>query len=150
MASGELEIDDVLTYALFPQVGLKFLENRGNPDFFEPVPTGNESNTVHAENGDEVYLSSGSDGELTEYRIMEDFGASQTNVSFGRYQKSTGAYNFVPMDHNTPSWENAYPKIGPVVISEIMYHPTDPCAGDPLESSRKQVLHLHQRNNASV
>ncbi|MEH6648471.1 MAG: sodium-extruding oxaloacetate decarboxylase subunit alpha [Motiliproteus sp.] len=36
---GEREIDDVLTYALFPQVGLKFLENRGNPDAFEPVPT---------------------------------------------------------------------------------------------------------------
>ena len=31
-------IDDVLTYALFPQVGLKFLENRNNPDAFEPVP----------------------------------------------------------------------------------------------------------------
>ncbi|MFC3552534.1 2-oxoglutarate decarboxylase, partial [Lysobacter cavernae] len=36
------EIDDVLTYALFPQIGLKFLENRGNPDAFEPAPTGNE------------------------------------------------------------------------------------------------------------
>jgi oxaloacetate decarboxylase alpha subunit len=36
------EIDDVLTYALFPQIGLKFLENRGNADAFEPVPTGNE------------------------------------------------------------------------------------------------------------
>ena len=32
------EIDDVLTYALFPQIGLKFLENRGNPDAFEPAP----------------------------------------------------------------------------------------------------------------
>ncbi len=32
-------VDDVLTYALFPQVGLKFLENRNNPDAFEPVPT---------------------------------------------------------------------------------------------------------------
>ncbi len=31
-------IDDVLTYALFPQVGLKFLENRNNPDVFEPTP----------------------------------------------------------------------------------------------------------------
>ena len=29
---------DVLTYALFPQVGLKFLANRGNPAAFEPVP----------------------------------------------------------------------------------------------------------------
>ncbi|MFZ7277850.1 sodium-extruding oxaloacetate decarboxylase subunit alpha [Avibacterium endocarditidis] len=33
------EIDDVLIVALFPQVGLKFLENRGNPDAFEPAPT---------------------------------------------------------------------------------------------------------------
>ncbi|WP_394240116.1 sodium-extruding oxaloacetate decarboxylase subunit alpha [Vibrio astriarenae] len=32
-------VDDVLTYALFPQVGLKFLKNRRNPDAFEPVPT---------------------------------------------------------------------------------------------------------------
>lgn len=35
-------IDDVLTYALFPQIGLKFLENRGNPAAFEPVPNGQE------------------------------------------------------------------------------------------------------------
>jgi len=34
----EAEIDDVLTYALFPQVGWKFLQNRGNPDVFEPAP----------------------------------------------------------------------------------------------------------------
>ena len=32
------EIDDVLTYALFPQIGLKFLQNRDNPDAFEPPP----------------------------------------------------------------------------------------------------------------
>ena len=31
-------IDDVLTYALFPQMGIRFLENRDNPDAFEPVP----------------------------------------------------------------------------------------------------------------
>ncbi|BFU60853.1 MULTISPECIES: sodium-extruding oxaloacetate decarboxylase subunit alpha [Rodentibacter] len=35
----ENEIDDVLIVALFPQVGLKFLENRGNPSAFEPAPT---------------------------------------------------------------------------------------------------------------
>ena len=31
--------DDVLTYALFPQVGLKFFEHRNDPSAFEPVPT---------------------------------------------------------------------------------------------------------------
>ncbi|NQZ54044.1 MAG: sodium-extruding oxaloacetate decarboxylase subunit alpha [Piscirickettsiaceae bacterium] len=39
LESGEREVDDVLTYALFPQVGLKFLANRNNPDAFEPIPT---------------------------------------------------------------------------------------------------------------
>jgi len=34
----ESEIDDVLTYALFPQIGTRFLENRGNPGAFEPAP----------------------------------------------------------------------------------------------------------------
>lgn len=42
LATGEQEIDDVLTYALFPQIGLKFLENRDNPAAFEPAPTGRE------------------------------------------------------------------------------------------------------------
>lgn len=38
IALAEEQIDDVLTYALFPQVGLKFLKNRNNPDAFEPAP----------------------------------------------------------------------------------------------------------------
>jgi len=40
-------VDDVLTYALFPQIGLKFLENRTNPDAFEPAP-GSEPETAAA------------------------------------------------------------------------------------------------------
>ena len=38
LSLSEDKIDDVLTYALFPQIGLKFIENRGNPDAFEPAP----------------------------------------------------------------------------------------------------------------
>jgi len=34
----EHEIDDVLIYALFPQIGTKFLQNRGDPSAFEPAP----------------------------------------------------------------------------------------------------------------
>lgn len=36
------KIDDVLTYALFPQVGLKFIENRDNPSAFEPAPVNSD------------------------------------------------------------------------------------------------------------
>ncbi len=44
----EAEVDDILTYALFPQIGLKFLENRGNPDAFEPVPGAEEELAISA------------------------------------------------------------------------------------------------------
>lgn len=43
---GEL-VENVLIHALFPQVGVKFLENRNNPDAFEPVPTGEEIEMPH-------------------------------------------------------------------------------------------------------
>ncbi|MGK2362725.1 pyruvate carboxylase subunit B, partial [Klebsiella pneumoniae] len=39
-------IDDVLTVALFPQPGLKFLENRHNPAAFEPVPQVEEAKSA--------------------------------------------------------------------------------------------------------
>ncbi len=40
-------VDDALTYALFPQVGLKFLQNRHDPTAFEPVP-GQEAESAQA------------------------------------------------------------------------------------------------------
>ncbi|MDI9246878.1 sodium-extruding oxaloacetate decarboxylase subunit alpha [Marinobacter sp. CHS3-4] len=83
----ENEIDDVLTYALFPQIGLKFLENRGNPDAFEPVPTaesaaaasapakqgGPETYTVEV-NGKEYVVAVSEGGEITQ--IQGSDGAS--------------------------------------------------------------------------
>ncbi|MDP6198614.1 MAG: sodium-extruding oxaloacetate decarboxylase subunit alpha [Porticoccaceae bacterium] len=57
LTTGEGQIDDVLTYALFPQVGLKFLQNKGNPDAFEPAPTGKPA-AVTNDAGEEVYTVS--------------------------------------------------------------------------------------------
>ena len=48
-------IDDVLTYALFPQVGLDFIKNRNNPDAFEPVPTGLNVVTATSDKSSETY-----------------------------------------------------------------------------------------------
>jgi|TARA_B110000259_G_scaffold45252_1_gene52448 oxaloacetate decarboxylase alpha subunit len=56
LSAGEGQIDDVLTYALFPQVGLKFLQNKNNPDAFEPVPTGKAKSTAQTNDaGEEIY-----------------------------------------------------------------------------------------------
>lgn len=49
----EAEVDDVLTYALFPQIGLKFLKNRDDPSAFEPAPgTEKEKPVQKSETGD--------------------------------------------------------------------------------------------------
>jgi oxaloacetate decarboxylase alpha subunit len=71
-------IDDVLTYALFPQIGLKFLENRNNPDAFEAVPTGTESSAITNDAGEEVYTVS---VEGQSYTVTVDDGGDLTGVS---------------------------------------------------------------------
>ena len=75
-----------------------------------------------SENGEKVCFTGKRDGygNLTGYRAEEEFGASQLGVAFGRYQKSTDTWNFVPMSSNTPgaSYQgapNAYPKVGPLL-----------------------------------
>lgn len=57
LSDGEQQIDDVLTYALFPQVGLKFLENKGNSSAFEPAPTGKPAAVLN-DAGEEIYTVS--------------------------------------------------------------------------------------------
>jgi oxaloacetate decarboxylase alpha subunit len=89
LSSGEGEIDDVLTYALFPQVGLKFLENRGNPDAFEPVPTGAAAVPTN-DAGEEIYtvevegksytVTVANGGDISGI-VSLDGGASETAVA---------------------------------------------------------------------
>lgn len=77
-----------------------------------------------SENGELVHIFGPSDGFRPDYTEKEDFGASETGVSFGRhYKASTRTFNFVAMATPTPGAANSAPLVGPVVISEIMYHP---------------------------
>ncbi len=92
---GDREVDDVLTYALFPQVGLNFLANRNNPEAFEPTPTvattkaesselttsqsDSETYTVNVNNQDYVVVVS-EGGELTHYESTSIKG-SKTSQS---------------------------------------------------------------------
>jgi hypothetical protein len=102
--------------------------------------------SLSSSSGDQVYLSqTTAGGALTGYRAVARFGPSANGVSFGRYVTSQGAAEFPPMSaltFGTPvtaqsspdqinvfrtgtGAPNAYPKVGPIVISEIMYHPPD-------------------------
>lgn len=93
--------------------------------FGNPYDPGVREVFAFTENGEGAYLYSGDDDVFPDCLISEEFGASETSYSFGRYLKSTGTYNFVTMSEVTPGKANAYPRVGPVVITEIMYHPID-------------------------
>jgi hypothetical protein len=82
-----------------------------------------------SEGGETLYLQSAQGEQLTGYFTKESFDATQTDVSLGRFQKSYGSWNFVPMSSKTPGSANAYPKVGPIIISEMMYNP-GPNTGD--------------------
>jgi len=86
LAQAEQEVDDVLTYALFPQIGLKFLENRNNPDAFEPAPTGKErlgdtdepqAYTVEV-NGKSFVVQVNEGGDIEGIKPLASTGATQT------------------------------------------------------------------------
>ena len=97
-----------------------------------------------SENADAVYLTSAEGSTLLGYREAEDFGASPRGVSFGRYYKaSTDNYNFVMLDANTPGSANADPKVGPIVINEIMYNPI---FGD----QSQEYIELHNITSSEV
>lgn len=70
----DAQVDDVLTYALFPQVGLKFLKNRNNPAAFEPVPevpsdTGSTASPAVTVTGGVAAYSVRVDGKVYEVEV---------------------------------------------------------------------------------
>lgn len=91
--------------------------------FGNPADPGTLAAFALSENGEGLYLQSGSGGALTGYVAEEVFGPSLPDTSLGRYQKSTDTYNFVALAALTPGVQNSLPKVGPLVFTEVMYHP---------------------------
>lgn len=76
--------------------------------------------------GDQAYLFSGdARTNLTGYVFGREFGAAESGVSFGSYTNSLGREFFTAQRGRTLPGPNSGPLVGPVVISEIMYHPPD-------------------------
>jgi len=81
--------------------------------------------------GDDVYLfSADATGRLTGYRHGFEFGPALEGVAFGRHVTSDGLEHFVAQTICTLGNPNSPPRVGPVVISEIMYHPPDVVANN--------------------
>ena len=98
--------------------------------------------------GDEAWLFSGdAQTNLTGYVHGFRFGAAEDGVSFGRHRTSTGEDHFVAQSLPTLDRANAGPRVGPIVISEIHYHPPDSVAAGVTQPSVFDVL-LGRQNEA--
>jgi hypothetical protein len=98
--------------------------------------------------GDEVYLFSGNAAtNLTGYFHGFKFGAAETGVSFGRHLTSIGQEHFVPQIYPTLNAANAGPRIGPVLINEIMYNP--PSVGTN-NNTRDEYIELNNFTHQTV
>jgi hypothetical protein len=76
--------------------------------------------------GDEVYLfSADAAGNLTGWAHGYDFGPQANGVSFGTHVTSLGQDRFIAQTTTTLGLANSGPKVGPILISEINYHPPD-------------------------
>ncbi len=101
--------------------------------------------------GDDLYLFSGAGGLLTGYAHGFSFGAAQNGVTFGRYVTSQGEEHFVAQATNTLGASNSLPLVGPIVISEIMYHPPDIRVGaNIVDNSLDEFIELHNITATNV
>lgn len=79
--------------------------------------------------GEQIYLlSATTNGALTGYSHGFQFGPAADNVPFGRYVNSVGEEQFPAQIVRSPQEGNPGPRVGPIVVNEIHYHPA--AAGD--------------------
>lgn len=102
---------------------------------------------LNSATGDDVVLSvADSNGVLTGGRDYIKFGAIENGVSFGRYPNGTGPV--YQLESVTEGAANSEPRIGPVVINEIMYHPPDLTPG--VDNIDHEFIELHNFSDAPV
>ena len=114
---------------------------------FNPIPA-QPTGFAFSADGDEVFLFSGdAAGNLTGYVHDYSFGSAVAGVSFGRHLTGMGEERFVLQSALTLGFRNAGPKVGPVVISEIMYHPLNTGS---LGSSNDEFIELRNISSGPV
>lgn len=90
---------------------------------FNSTP-GVEPSFTFSSHGEQAYLfSANAQGSLTGYSDGFSFPASQNGVSFGRHTNSVGEIQFPPQITSTLGRANSGPSIGPIIFTEIHFHP---------------------------
>lgn len=113
---------------------------------FNPTPlTPGENDFALSSEGDDVWLLEGDlSGRVLGFADRVSFEGSLNGVSFGRFPNGTG--DLYPMSELTLGAQNTDPRVGEVIISEVMYAPTD--AGDSgLTLDELEFVELYHRGN---
>jgi hypothetical protein len=103
--------------------------------------------------GDEAFIFSGdSSGNPNGYYHGFSFDGAQNGVAFGRYVNSMTNEHFVAQRvTNTFLLANARPRVGPIIVSEIMYHPQDILSGtNILDDSSNEFVELQNITTNAV
>ncbi len=120
---------------------LVFVENTS---FGDPtLPAGQGFGLSEA--GETVYLYSGQAGQITGYyQTQQKFDASETGITFGRYEKAelSGGYDFARMANPTQEFDNSLPLIADIVITEIHYN--------PVSGTDYEFVELYNRSDSTV
>ena len=103
-----------------------------------------------SEYGEQAYLFSGHapTNEVTGFSHGWDFRAAPNGVTTGRYVDSQGKTHFVFQEFNTLGSQNSKPLVGPVIISEIHYHPPDLAGG--VDNTADEFVELTNISSSSV
>ncbi len=121
--------------------------------------------TLNSAHGDEVWISEVSaTGEPTGYRAHVGFEAAANGISFGRHRTSIG-WDFPPLSRLTfgrdlptsvaefrqgTGLPNAYPLVGPVVLTEILFNPILPGGVPGNDDSNDEFIELHNTDSRAV
>lgn len=76
-----------------------------------------------SELGDDVSLLQMNGTNVIRFLDTVDFSAAKQEEVFGVFQRSDGRFDFTELRTNTATSANALPRVGPVVLSEIMFAP---------------------------
>jgi hypothetical protein len=134
-------------------------------NLFNPAPGTPASFELNSAHGGKLYLSEADRaGNLTGFRSVVEYGAAANGVSFGRVATSVGV-DIAPLSVRTfgvdlpatveqfrtgAGLANAVPRVGPVVISELMYHPVSGPTNNLSENPDEEYVELHNATTNAV
>jgi hypothetical protein len=99
--------------------------------------------------GEEVWLvASDAQGRPSRFVDHVSFGASANGESFGRWPNGIG--ELYPMKHLTLGSVNSGPRIGPVVITEVMFAPPDPDGDGGIDPNNLEFVEIYNPTSASI